>query len=363
MCISLRRFFLLVVSLPPICFMHVWWTLNRHACLQGPEEANRMDDPSPDWLRPALEAMPRRSLSAEDLEAMNVDGGTVVRGLIPNKEVLDLLNKTFWGPKGNPKHAPWYNEVLKDLSHYSPLPSLASSSLNGKPVFLWNAQVEPRPAASMRAFPDPRKPWEDMGTGSVTSMSVHNDVGAWKNTLHSGGHFVVPLSSIFLAISDIPHGLKLLAGSHIQNRKFKCPDGPALLDSNCMDPLEEKCNGERSWDLKAGDAIIFWGEAFHWTEFTPNPRLAISIRYLPSDFVYTGGLTSVGGRGLPPPCSPLGGSLGYPILYPPEEATTDFPFPQRMKCHSLSELRVLIVELRKFAMPYFKADLCDGIVP
>merc|ERR1719436_2088690 len=119
-----------------------------------------------------------------------------------------------------------------------------------------------------------------------------------------------------------------------------------------MDALEKSCSGERSWDLKAGDAILFWGEVYHWTHHTPNARLALSIRYLPSDFVYTGHKTSWDGReGMPAPCALLAGSRPFPVLYPPENETRDPVWPLFLEGGPFYEPRSLIRAIREIMQP------------
>lgn len=327
----------------PVLFALAGWSLVRGklcAAESWPDIVRRFGfDPAPVWLVPALQALPKRQLTEEEKEVMNRDGAVGVKGVLADENILKLLRQTVGWDKTDPTKDWRLNGVLNALIMYGPLGALTSSSLNGSASAIWNAQVEPRPPKSYRPFPEPVKPWYDPMPGSLMSMSLHNDVGGYAMSLHTGGRFVIPLSSVFVALTDIPHGLAFLAGSHVQNRKlqFNCGGGPVGVDLACVDRLEQACDGARSWDMKAGDVVIFWGETYHWTQYTENARQAISIRFVPADLMYTGRPAAPVYADLyPPACTPIGGSLAHPIVWPPEDSTVaQQRFPATPPCDEL----------------------------
>jgi len=320
----LCRFAGLAILLPVLLLLPGWSQLRQSQCwfvhAGAPE---RGYDPAPTWFVPALRSLPRRELSTAELELLDKDGVVPVPGLVSNEGVLGELRRLFTH-KYDPRHLWRYNGVMNALIRHSPLPSVASASLGGKPVTIWNAQVEPRPARSERWHPYLPKPWQEDTRvyGHPLTASLHDDTGFYSRALHRNGHSVIPLSSIFLALTDIPHGLKFIAGSHVLNSKHRCPpsnDVPGAQD--CFDRLWNESFGERSWDLKAGDAVLFWGEVYHWTQLTENARQALSIRYIPADMAFKGGTVHADLADMAPPlCAPLGGSPGHPVLHPPPKS-------------------------------------------
>mmetsp|Transcript_41654 Transcript_41654/g.129609 ORF Transcript_41654/g.129609 Transcript_41654/m.129609 type:complete len:198 (-) Transcript_41654:43-636(-) len=168
-------------------------------------------------------------------------------------------------------------------------------------------------------------------------------------TVHSAGHFVKPFMSFFLALTDIPHGLELLVGSHVANKKHGCNRhvmGQKGFEA-CMDRLELDSRGVAWWDLEPGDAILFYGSVFHWTVLQKNPRKAVSIRYVPADMMYTGyGLDWTRGSFQNWKCGPLGGCPAYPIFYSNDSSRMkDEPWPLYAKNKDYSPLVLLFRRL------------------
>lgn len=316
---------------PMLLLLHFWHTISIPSLCFWKDVAGTLEiqrhgwDPAPEWLVSALQALPRREFNSTELELLRVEGMVPVRGLVADDRVLAELRRLFT-TKYNFSQQWKHNGVMNALVRHSPLPSIASSSLGGKPVSIWNSQVEPRPARSERTAPYPETPWRDGAengeegrAGTIKSMSVHDDIGGYAGSLHSTGYPVVPLSSIFLALSDIPFGLHFIAGSHLLNEKYRCPHGPSMHGAyECFDRLWNASLGERVWDLKAGDAVVFWGGAYHWTTLTEHARQALSIRYIPADLLYTGRpADTFSADMMPPACGPLGGTAAHPIMHPP----------------------------------------------
>eukprot|EP00747_Dinoflagellata_sp_TGD_P207232 gnl/TRDRNA2_/TRDRNA2_80818_c0_seq2.p1 gnl/TRDRNA2_/TRDRNA2_80818_c0~~gnl/TRDRNA2_/TRDRNA2_80818_c0_seq2.p1 ORF type:complete len:382 (+),score=36.51 gnl/TRDRNA2_/TRDRNA2_80818_c0_seq2:48-1193(+) len=289
-------------------------------------------DPAPEWFAHSLLALPRRHLNAYEIATLRKDGAVVVRDLVADQEILQELNTVGSdGRRYDPRKNHMVNGVLNALVRHGPLGSVVSSMFNHSAVAVWNMQYESRPSLAERKVPYPEKPWEDSIQETVTAgqhqvaMGVHNDVQGYEAALHTGGHFAIPLASLFLAITDVPHGLELLAGSHVENRKHRCivSRTTGKLDPECMNRLERDCNGVRWWDLKAGDAILFYGETFHWTKLQQNSRLALSTRFIPADLMYTG-LPRLPPRisQAPAKCTPYGGNPVYPIVFSNDSSTT-----------------------------------------
>jgi len=132
---------------------------------------------------------------------------------------------------------------------------------------------------------------------------------------------VKPQASIFLALTDIPHGIEFLAGSHVHNQKHKCRrTWPITGFAECMDRLAKDCYGAKGWDMKAGDAILFYGSTFHWSVLQEKRRLAFSVRFIPADMMFTGSMACDSLQSFYPwKCSPLGGSSAYPVFYSTDE--------------------------------------------
>merc|ERR1711879_1019257 len=85
----------------------------------------------------------------------------------------------------------------------------------------------------------------------------------------------------------------------------------------CMNRLERECNGTRWWDLKAGDAVLSYGETWSWTVFQNSTWTSLSLKFIPGDLLYTGEREHhMHGSYYPWKCTPLGGTLIYPIIYP-----------------------------------------------
>lgn len=284
---------------------------------------------APDWLAPALEALPRRRLSPGEREALRRDGAILVRGLLAEPRVLGHMAEVLGWKKGMYYNNWWWNGVVHSVIKYSPLAELAASALDVPEVTIWNAQLEPRGSKHDRTWPLPEKPWYDRSYGDPRDQSVHEDTDAYLGHLHKAGHFVKPQASFFIAITDLPRGLEFLAGSHVANQKHRCRRANDHEDfSVCMDRLERDCNGSLGWDLKAGDAILFYGSTFHWTVFQENPRQAISIRYVPADMMFTGFYVDPLASHVNWKCGPIGGSPANPILFSENRSRMkDQPWP------------------------------------
>lgn len=297
--------------------------------------------PAPEWFKAALQALPRRRVNASEREVLRRDGAILVKDLVPNRELLEYLHKVV-GDKKHQYHTNWFvNGHVHALAKYGPLAELSATALDIPEVILWNTQLEPRPAKSERTWPMPEKPWYDAMYSDPRDQSVHEDTDGFYGNFHSAGHFVKPLASVFLALTDIPHGFELLAGSHVANRRHGCRRGADdHVFEACMDRLEQDCNGSIWWDLKVGDAVFFYGSIFHWSVLQENPRVAFSIRYAPADMKSTGfsvfpelyQWTNWG-------CGPVGDNPAFPIMYSNDSSRMrDYKWPLLVTNRAMSPL-------------------------
>jgi len=273
---------------------------------------------APDWFVPALRASPRRRLSASEREAFRRDGAVLIKGLLPDRNITQHLSDVLGDVKASPANDWWINDVLHSLIKHGPMAELSASALDVPEVTIWNLQLEPRPGKAERTWPLREKPWYDDMYGHPGDQGAHEDTDQLVGHLHKAGHFVKPMASIYLALTDLPHGLELLKGSHVANQRHGCRrhmQGPVEFKA-CMDRLERDCHGVAWWDLAPGDVIVFYGSLLHWSVLQEKPRKALSVRYVPADMMYTGFVQHYGlASYVNWKCGPIGGCPAYPIFY------------------------------------------------
>jgi len=301
----------------------------RDVSIELPEDIKASGvNPASPWFVQALKATPRVHLNDSQRAALRRDGAIFLKGVIPDQMLMDVIRNAAGNRKGNPEKDWRYNGHMHALVKYGPLAELSASAMDVDAVALWNTQVEPRPGLSARkGVPWPEKPWYDPHYGVPTDQSVHEDTDAFVGLLHRSGHFTKPQASIFLALTPIPRGLELLAGSHVANQRHRCRRVRDVIPLDCMDRLEKDCHGFLSYDMEPGDVVFFYGSTFHWTVLREQPRVALSVRYVPADMMYTGAVKGGDSASYYPwKCAPIG-SAAFPVYYAKNATLTEQPWP------------------------------------
>lgn len=127
----------------------------------------------------------------------------------------------------------------------------------------------------------------EVGTSSITPW--HQDRPYWP-------FLGEQIASVWVALTDVPKeasGMQFVRGSHKWGKIFKPTQfGNAsgktgfLAKNDARDEMPDIENGDfdiLSWDMKAGDAVIFGGEVIHGAQGNTSPdarRIAISVRYV-----------------------------------------------------------------------------------
>eukprot|EP00747_Dinoflagellata_sp_TGD_P022660 gnl/TRDRNA2_/TRDRNA2_129256_c0_seq1.p1 gnl/TRDRNA2_/TRDRNA2_129256_c0~~gnl/TRDRNA2_/TRDRNA2_129256_c0_seq1.p1 ORF type:complete len:356 (-),score=28.09 gnl/TRDRNA2_/TRDRNA2_129256_c0_seq1:70-1137(-) len=253
----------------------------------------------PDWLPEALQALPKRPLDAEALAAFREDGVTVVRGVVPDQKILDHF------AANSSHHTPfWFlNGHQMSLIRDGPLGILAASAMNESAVRAFastpfvNAGGAPPGESILPSFPD---------------GGPHADIFEID--------MAVPLVTVWLAITDAPHAIEFVAGSYKSNFRHRCKPQSKESDWDCVRKLESEGRGRLWWDLKAGDALVFHSQTFHWTVWQSEPRHGVSARFVPADLAYSGWLTQeytvqMVASYLPWECAPMSDSIIFPVAW------------------------------------------------
>ncbi|WP_213576560.1 phytanoyl-CoA dioxygenase family protein [Rhodococcus sp. USK13] len=99
--------------------------------------------------------------------------------------------------------------------------------------------------------------------------------------------------TIWIALTDLTPDmgiLKFMPGSHREGPLGRFSRAPGDDIRNTYPYLEDKYGFAGGTALKAGDATVHYDLTVHGADqnATPNPRAAYTLRYMPTDVVYTG---------------------------------------------------------------------------
>lgn len=276
--------------------------------------------PAPKWFPELLRGLPRTGLTSEQREALQRDGVIVVRGVLQEPTVLHALKSTWQTGDWRVKIGDWsFNGVYRSLVRDGPLGALAASALNASAVRIVSSDVFDNQGGYPGGFVPSGPP----------QGGLHLD-------LDSTVGYLLPLLTVWLALTDSDRPVEFLRESHRTNLKHDCPYGPHLdLNHSCISKLLEEAGGERQrlgWDVKAGDALIFFSQLYHRTVLQEKPRTAVSLRFVDSeqrmDFHDDYVSFRLPYMRKPRWCAPLGSSILFPVVHPPEKSTVDeAPWP------------------------------------
>jgi len=222
----------------------------------------------PPGLREAMEAVPERRLSAEELEVLERDGVLLVKGVIPNRTLLEWLASGMWsyGTFFDVLRTQTYtsNGYAMALVRDGPLSPMLVDALGAEAAMLMEAPI-----------------FSTAGVVEHHQNAWHVDQGPQSS------RFV----SAWLALSDAPHGLDFLRGSHRVRRELflecnRSKDGlERLLDDDCAQTFARQRAEPRAgaaspawFDLAPGDALVFDGQVAHRGVSWARPRLTIAVR-------------------------------------------------------------------------------------
>uniref|UniRef100_A0A7S1L7F1 Phytanoyl-CoA dioxygenase n=1 Tax=Alexandrium catenella TaxID=2925 RepID=A0A7S1L7F1_ALECA len=236
----------------------------------------------PSGLAEAAWALPERRLSHEEQEALGRDGVLLVRGLVSDarllKAILPAMQQHEQFDEGVYLKSYNYNGAVRALLRDGPLGALAADAMRAK-----GAKIDGAP---------------------IWGRSEHGDRSAYYRGWHQDARHMPDMLSIWLAVTNAPHALDFVRGSHrFQAEVLRACNDSLRLGAPGLSVAEERCvrrfrrerldpllgRSSLLWeDLRPGDAWLFNSAVLHRGRNWPLPRLAIAARTVPFDPVNCG---------------------------------------------------------------------------
>mmetsp|Transcript_57776 Transcript_57776/g.115796 ORF Transcript_57776/g.115796 Transcript_57776/m.115796 type:complete len:405 (-) Transcript_57776:51-1265(-) len=228
----------------------------------------------PPGLAQILRELPERRLSREEQLAFERDGVLLVRGFINNtallEDILPSLQEHEQLLSGDYVWPYLYNGVVRAFLRYGPIGALAADAMQAEGASLYGAPIW--------GLPD--------GSEELHYNHWHQDAPDERR-----------LITIWVAVTDAPHGLEFIRGSHLYPREIlqECNNshkmgqkGSRLANHTCVVKFSKEHlepdfgTPAHIWeDLRPGDAWIFLGPTLHRGLAWARRRLALSVRLVP----------------------------------------------------------------------------------
>lgn len=248
--------------------------------------------PEPAGLSESLLALPTRRLERSEKHTLDTEGVVVLRQLISDHRILDVLREYITRSKG--MNYPYlFNGAIKTLITNSSFGQLAADALEVESVRLADADVWAKAGVD---DPGPSQPWH---------KDVHNTHGPGE-----------PYVTIWLGLTEAPQSLEFILGSNAFTPNCTFPNRTTLwtngVDQDCIDK----------------DAFLQNGDVWHRGHSHRSDRVAITGRFVPADLLFEGALEvditykQHYAAYSPKLCEPLGGPL-FPVIFPRNKATFD----------------------------------------
>lgn len=251
-----------------------------------------------------MHKLPNRSLTADELQVMRQEGVVRVPDFLSDPTVLQTLHTSVM--PGFISRDYKMNGVLRALMRDGPIGALGASALNLTEVGLWSTNVFVAEGGHPGGY------YPKRGDGGGAHVDVDNVPG-----------YLLPFVTIWIALTDALRPVEFLRGSHLNNIKLQCPPCHVQPEHECLQALHRAGGGIRWWDVRAGDAIVFFSQTYHWAVLQANPRLALSVRMIDPnhkfDFYEEG--TKLTNRMLPQWCQEVSRSVLSPVVYPRWKST------------------------------------------